>query len=230
MSSRTLKIAVIPGDSIGTKVIPIGVRYLKATTSVYSLSLEYYLKHKYDATHFGAMGMPNLVPDHVALWGSLLKFRREFDQYSSLRPYIDFWVVRENTEGEFGLIGGKIFEDTDREVVVQETIMTRVGADRRLKQLLKGDYSDLKIDKFHVDILTAWLVLRPEQFDVVVGSNLFGDILSDLGPACTGTVGIAPSANVNLEGKSLSPFEPGIPDLVGMIWAGHAQYNGCRQF
>ncbi|KAJ4360147.1 uncharacterized protein N0V89_000707 [Didymosphaeria variabile] len=305
MSKQSLKIAVIPGDGIGIEVMPIGVRCLKAAASAYSLSLEftdfdfascdYYLKHgqmmpddwkdilsSFDAIYFGAVGMPDLVPDHVSLWGSLLKFRREFDQYISLRPCrlmpgvksplankkagdIDFWVVRENTEGEYSSVGGKMFEGTDREVVVQETIMTRVGVDRvlkyalelansrpkkhltsatksngisitmpywddRLQELLKG-YGDVKMDKFHIDILTAWLVLRPEQFDVIVGSNLFGDILSDLGPACTGTIGIAPSANLNPEGRFPSLFEPvhgsapdivgkGIANPVGTIWAG----------
>ncbi|KAF1980270.1 D-malate dehydrogenase [Bimuria novae-zelandiae CBS 107.79] len=305
MSKQTLNIAVIAGDGIGIEVMPFGVRCLKAAASVYGFSLEftefdfasceYYLKNgkmmpndwkeklsQFDAIYFGAVGMPNLVPDHVSLWGSLLKFRREFDQYINLRPCrlmpgvpcplankkpgdIDFWVVRENTEGEYSSVGGKMFEDTEREIVVQETIMTRVGVDRVLKyalelassrpkkhltsatksngisitmpywddrlQKLQGGYEDLKIDKFHIDILTAWLVLRPEQFDVIVGSNLFGDILSDLGPACAGTIGIAPSANLNPDGKFPSLFEPvhgsapdivgkGIANPVGMIWAG----------
>lgn len=305
MPPSTLKIAVIPGDGIGLEVMPYGVRCLKAAASAYNLSLDftefdfasctYYQKHgkmmpddwkgtleKFDAIYFGAVGMPDIVPDHISLWGSLLKFRREFDQYINLRPCrlmpgvpcplankkpgdIDFWVVRENTEGEYSSVGGKIFEDTEREVVIQETIMTRVGVDRVLKyalelaksrpkkhltsatksngisitmpywddrlQKLQGDYGDLKIDKFHIDILTAFLVLRPEQFDVIVGSNLFGDILSDLGPACTGTIGIAPSGNLNPEGKFPSLFEPvhgsapdivgkGIANPVGMIWAG----------
>ncbi|KAF2012935.1 tartrate dehydrogenase [Aaosphaeria arxii CBS 175.79] len=307
MAPRKLKIAVVPGDGIGTEVMPFGVRCLKAAASVYGLDLEfeefdfasceYYLKHgdmmpkdwkdtlsQFDAIYFGAVGLPDVLPDHVTLWGSLLKFRREFDQYVNLRPCrlmpgvpsplankkagdIDFWVVRENTEGEYSSIGGKIFEDTDREVVIQETVMTRVGVDRvlkyaldlansrpkkhltsatksngisitmpywdaRLQELQKAEaYSGLKIDKFHIDILTAWFVLRPEQFDVIVGSNLFGDILSDLGPACTGTIGIAPSANINPEGKFPSLFEPvhgsapdiagkGIANPVGMIWAG----------
>ncbi|OAL45129.1 tartrate dehydrogenase [Pyrenochaeta sp. DS3sAY3a] len=307
IAQKKLRIAVIPGDGIGKEVMPLGIRCLQAAASKFDLSLEftefdfascdYYLKHGdmlpkdwnsilsgYDAIYFGAVGMPDLVPDHVSLWGSLLKFRREFDQYISLRPCrlmpgvpsplankkagdIDFWVVRENTEGEYSSIGGRIFENTDREVVCQETIMTRIGVDRVLKYALdlaksrpkkhltsatksngisitmpywderlkavakEGDYSDLNIDKFHIDILTAWMVLRPEQFDVVVGSNLFGDILSDLGPACTGTIGIAPSGNINPEGKFPSLFEPvhgsapdiygkGIANPVGMIWAG----------
>jgi isocitrate/isopropylmalate dehydrogenase len=180
---------------------------------------------------------------------------------------IDFWVVRENTEGEYSSIGGTIFEGTDRETVIQETVMTRIGVDRVLKYALElaksrdkkhltsatksngisitmpywdgrlqalykeGDYADVKVDKFHIDILTAWMVLKPEQFDVVVGSNLFGDILSDLGPACTGTIAIAPSGNINPEGKFPSLFEPvhgsapditgkGIANPIGMIWAG----------
>lgn len=302
---QKLRIAVIPGDGIGKEVMPLGVRCLKAAATRFGLSLEftefdfascdYYMKHgdmlpddwnstlsAYDAIYFGAVGMPDIVPDHVSLWGSLLKFRREFDQYISLRPCrllpgipsplanpgdIDFWVVRENTEGEYSSIGGRIFENTDREVVIQETVMTRIGVDRvlnyalnlarsrpkkhltsatksngisitmpywdeRLKALsAEGGYDDLKIDKFHIDILTAWMVLKPSQFDVVVGSNLFGDILSDLGPACTGTIGVAPSGNINPEGKFPSLFEPvhgsapdiygkGIANPVGMIWAG----------
>lgn len=265
MASKTLKIAVVPGDGIGVEVMPYGVRCLQAAAKVFNLSLEfehfdfascdYYGKHgdmlppdwketlsKFDAIYFGAVGMPDQVPDHVSLWGSLLKFRREFDQYINLRPCrlmpgvkcplagrkpgdIDFWVVRENTEGEYSSIGGKIFEGTDRETVIQETVMTRVGVDRVLRYAfnlaqsrprkkltsatksngisitmpywdervkeMSGSYQDVDVEKYHIDILTAHFVQRPQMFDVVVGSNLFGDILSDLGPACTGTIGIA---------------------------------------
>jgi tartrate dehydrogenase/decarboxylase / D-malate dehydrogenase len=304
-SRKLLKIAVIPGDGIGKEVMPYGVRCLKAAAQKFDLSLEfeefdfascdYYKKHgdmlpadwnatlsKFDAIYFGAVGMPNEVPDHITLWGSLLKFRREFDQYINLRPArlmpgvkcplagrrpgdIDFWIVRENTEGEYSSIGGKIFEGTERETVMQETVMTRHGVDRvvkyafelaksrpkkhltsatksngisitmpywdsRVEEITKS-YPDVKVDKYHIDILTAFLVLRPNIFDVIVGSNLFGDILSDLGPACTGTIGIAPSGNINPEGKFPSLFEPvhgsapdiygkGIANPVGMIWAG----------
>ncbi|MFT4783034.1 MAG: tartrate dehydrogenase/decarboxylase/D-malate dehydrogenase, partial [Paracoccaceae bacterium] len=235
-----------------------------------------------DAIYFGAVGWPDTVPDHISLWGSLLKFRREFDQYINLRPVrlmpgvssplagrepgdIDFWVVRENTEGEYSSIGGRIFEGTERETVIQETVMTRIGIDRVLKfafdlaqkrpkkhltsatksngisitmpywdervvEMAKG-YPDTKVDKFHIDILTAHFVLHPDWFDVVVASNLFGDILSDLGPACTGTIGIAPSGNINPERNFPSLFEPvhgsapdiagkGIANPVGQIWAG----------
>lgn len=304
--AKPLKIAVIAGDGIGQEVMPQGIACLKAAAKRFNIDLQlddfgdwascdlyeskgYMLPpdwkeqlSKYDAIYFGAVGMPNRVPDHVSLWGSLLQFRREFDQYINLRPCrlmpgikspladkkpgdIDFWVVRENTEGEYSSIGGKIFEGTERETVIQETVMTRIGVDRVLKyafelaksrpkrhltsatksngisitmpywdqrvaEMAKG-YPEVNLDKFHIDILTAHFVQRPGHFDVVVGSNLFGDILSDLGPACTGTIGIAPSANINPEGKWPSLFEPvhgsapdiagkGIANPIGMIWAG----------
>lgn len=303
--NKTLKIAVIPGDGIGVEVMPYGVRALQAAAKVFELSLEFeqfdfascehYKKHgdmlpadwkatlsKFDAIYFGAVGMPDQVPDHISLWGSLLKFRREFDQYINLRPArlmpgvrcplanrkpgeIDFWIVRENTEGEYSSIGGMIFEGTDRETVIQDTVMTRTGVDRVLKyafelaqsrpkkhltsatksngisitmpywdtrvENMAKSYTDVKVDKYHIDILTAHFVQRPQIFDVIVGSNLFGDILSDLGPACTGTIGIAPSGNINPTGEFPSLFEPvhgsapdiagkGIANPVGMVWAG----------
>lgn len=305
MAAKPLRIAVIPGDGIGVEVMPHGVACLQAAAKAYNIPLEmesfdfascdYYAKHgdmmpsdwkekliSFDAIFFGAVGMPDQVPDNVSLWGSLLKFRREFDQYINLRPCrlmpgvksplanrkpgeIDFWIVRENTEGEYSSVGGKMFEGTDRETVIQETIMTRTGVDRvlkyafelaqsrprkrltsatksngisitmpywdsRVENMAKG-YPDINLDKYHIDILTAHFVQRPQIFDVVVGSNLFGDILSDLGPACTGTIGIAPSANLNPDAKFPSLFEPvhgsapdivgkGIANPVGMIWAG----------
>jgi tartrate dehydrogenase/decarboxylase/D-malate dehydrogenase len=236
----------------------------------------------HDAIFFGAVGWPEKVPDHISLWGSLLLFRREFDQYVNLRPVrlmpgvasplanrlpgdIDFYVVRENTEGEYSSVGGKMFAGTEREIVMQESIFTRVGVDRVLrygfelarrrpkKHLtaatksngifismpywdervaeMSRNYPDVKVDKFHIDILTAHFVRHPDWFDVVVASNLFGDILSDLGPACTGTIGIAPSANINPERKFPSLFEPvhgsapdiagqGIANPIGQIWSG----------
>jgi tartrate dehydrogenase/decarboxylase/D-malate dehydrogenase len=178
---------------------------------------------------------------------------------------IDFWVVRENTEGEYSNAGGRMFAGTEREFAVQETFMTRVGVDRVVKyafelartrprkhltsatksngisitmpywdervEAVAKDYPDVKWDKFHIDILTANFVLHPDWFDVVVGSNLFGDILSDLGPACTGTIGIAPSGNINPDGRFPSVFEPvhgsapdiagqGIANPIGQIWSG----------
>jgi len=234
------------------------------------------------------VGDPATVPDHISLWGSILLFRREFDQYINLRPCrllpgvtsplanrdgkkIDFITVRENTEGEYSSIGGRIFSGTERETVIQNTIFTRIGVDRvvryafelarsrpakRLTSATKSngisftmpywderveaigkDYPDVQVDKYHIDILCAHFVQRPHIFDVVVGSNLLGDILSDLGPACTGTIGIAPSANLNPTAKRSdsnwcpSLFEPvhgsapdiagkGIANPVGMIWAG----------
>ena len=234
----------------------------------------------FDAIFFGAVGWPDVVPDHISLWGSLLQFRRAFDQYVNLRPVrlmpgvpsplagrqpgdVDFYVVRENTEGEYSSIGGKIFEGTDRETVMQETVMTRTGVDRILKfafdlaqtrpkkhltsatksngisitmpywdervTAMATNYPDIAVDKYHIDILTANFVMHPDWFDVVVASNLFGDILSDLGPACTGTIGIAPSANINPERNFPSLFEPvhgsapdiagqGIANPIGQIW------------
>lgn len=304
-ASRTLKIAVIPGDGIGKEVMPWGVKCVRAAAEVFGIGIEftkfefascdYYAKHgemmpedwkerlvRFDAIYFGAVGMPSQVADEVSLWGSLLKFRREFDQYINLRPCrlmpgvkcplagrkpgdIDFWIVRENTEGEYSSIGGKMFEGTERELVMQETVMTRVGVDRVLKyafelaqsrrrkkltsatksngisitmpwwdsrvRSMASQYPEVAVDQYHIDILTAHFVQRPQLFDVVVGSNLFGDILSDLGPACTGTIGIAPSANINPTNAFPSLFEPvhgsapdiygqGIANPVGMIWAG----------
>lgn len=303
--ARPLKIAVIPGDGIGKEVMPHGVNCVQAAAKAFGIpidftefdfaSCDYYAKHgemmppnwkdmlmKFDAIYFGAVGMPDQVPDDVSLWGSLLKFRREFDQFVNLRPCrlmpgvkcplagrkpgdIDFWIVRENTEGEYSSIGGKMFEGTDREMVMQETVMTRLGVDRILKYAfdlaqsrprkkltsatksngisitmpwwdsrvkeVATKYPDVTVEKFHIDILTAHFVQRPQIFDVVVGSNLFGDILSDLGPACTGTIGIAPSGNINPTKAFPSLFEPvhgsapdiygkGIANPVGMIWAG----------
>lgn len=300
---QTYRIAVIAGDGIGKEVVPEGLRALEAAAHRFELNLqyeyfdfasvEYYQAHGqmmpddwseqlsgFDAIFFGAVGWPEVVPDHVSLWGSLLKFRREFDQYVSLRPVklmpgitsplagrtpgdVDFYVVRENTEGEYSSIGGKIFEGTDREIVTQETVMTRVGVDRILdyafrlaqsrprKHLTSATksngisismpywdervtakaegFTDVSVDKYHIDILTANFVLHPDWFDVVVASNLFGDILSDLGPACTGTIGIAPSGNINPEGNFPSLFEPvhgsapdiagkGIANPIGQIW------------
>ncbi len=305
MSDSTLKIAVIAGDGIGKEVVPEGLRVLEAAAARFAIDLrfdifdfascDYYLRHGrmlpddwksqiggHDAIFFGAVGWPETVPDHVSLWGSLLQFRREFDQYVNLRPVrlmpgvpaplagrkpgdIDFYIVRENTEGEYSSIGGRMFPGTEREVVIQETVMSRIGVDRILRyafelanrrearhltsatksngisitmpywdervEEMAANYPEVRWDKYHIDILAAQFVLNPDRFDVVVASNLFGDILSDLGPACTGTIGIAPSANINPERKFPSLFEPvhgsapdiagkGIANPVGQIWTG----------
>lgn len=303
-NTRTYAISVIPGDGIGKEVMPEGVRVLERAAALFGFTIEqtwhdfaccdYYARHgrmmpedwkaqigRPDAIFFGAVGWPDTVPDHVSLWGSLLQFRREYDQYVNLRPVrlmpgvpcplvgrqpgdIDFWVVRENTEGEYSSVGGIMFPGTDREVVIQETVMTRVGVDRVLRyafdlaarrdrkhvtsatksngiaitmpywdqrvEAIAAEYPDVTHDKYHIDILTAQFVLNPQRFDVVVGSNLFGDILSDLGPACTGTIGVAPSGNINPDGTHPSLFEPvhgsapdiagqGIANPVGQIWS-----------
>jgi len=305
MQKNKYNIAVIPGDGIGTEVMPEALKVLNIVSKKYGINLhfdhfdfssyEYYSKHsqmmpddwkkqigEHDAIFFGSVGWPEKIPDHISLWGSLLKFRREFDQYINLRPVklmpgvpsplanrkpgeIDFYIIRENTEGEYSSIGGKMFPDTEREIVMQETIMSRIGVDRVLKfafelanktekkhltsatksngisitmpywdqrvENMAKQYREVKWDKYHIDILCAHFVLNPDKFNVVVASNLFGDILSDLGPACTGTIGIAPSGNINPDKKFPSLFEPvhgsapdiagrGIANPVGQIWAG----------
>jgi tartrate dehydrogenase/decarboxylase / D-malate dehydrogenase len=309
-TSGKKRIAVIAGDGIGKEVMPEGIRVMEAAASKYGIGLQfdhfdfaswaYFEKHGkmmpdnwkeqiggHDAIYFGAVGWPEKIADHVSLWGSLILFRREFDQYVNLRPArlmpgivcpvvrrdgsarqpgeIDFYIVRENTEGEYSSIGGRAFPGTEREFVVQDAVFTRFGVDRVLKfafelaqsrpkkhltsatksngisismpywdervEAMAKNYTNLKLDKFHIDILTAHFVQRPDFFDVVVASNLFGDILSDLGPACTGTIGIAPSANLNPERKFPSLFEPvhgSAPDIagrnianpIGQIWCG----------
>ncbi len=235
----------------------------------------------HDAIFLGAVGFPG-VPDHVSLWGLLIPIRRGFDQYVNLRPVrlfkglkcpladrkpgdIDYWIVRENTEGEYSAIGGRMFEGTEREAAVQQAVFTRHGCDRVMKYAfdlamkrprkevasatksngisismpywderfaaMGAAYPKVKTSQFHIDILTAHLVRNPQWFDVIVGSNLFGDILSDLGPATTGTIAIAPGGNINPEKAYPSMFEPvhgsapdiagkGIANPIGQIWSG----------
>lgn len=235
----------------------------------------------HDAIFLGAVGFPD-VPDHISLWGLLIPIRRTFRQYINLRPVrlmpgiaspltgrrpgdIDFWIVRENNEGEYSAVGGRFNEGTDDEIVIQETIFSRRGVDRALRfayelartrpkkhltsatksngiaitmpywdervKAMAAQYPDVRTDQYHIDILAAHFVAHPDWFDVVVGSNLFGDILSDLGPAATGTIGIAPSANLNPEREFPSMFEPvhgSAPDIagrfianpIGQIWSG----------
>jgi tartrate dehydrogenase/decarboxylase/D-malate dehydrogenase len=234
----------------------------------------------HDAIFLGAVGFPG-VPDHVSLWGLLIPIRRQFDQYVNLRPVrllpgipcplrdrkpgdIDFWIVRENTEGEYSQIGGRMHSGTEHEMVVQEAIFTKHGTDRILRYAFElarklgrphvtsatksngifysmpywderfaaiaKEYREVRVDQYHIDILAARFVMTPERFDVVVGSNLFGDILSDLGPGVTGTIAVAPSANINPERKYPSMFEPvhgSAPDIagrnianpIGQIWS-----------
>lgn len=318
---KRFKVAVLAGDGIGKEVMPEGLKVLKSVIQKYHLNItfevfdwancDYYAENgtmmpadwfetlsSFDAIYYGAVGWPELVPDHISLWGSLLQFRRRFDQYVNLRPVrlfpgvtsplagkkpgdIDFYVIRENTEGEYSAIGGKVYEGTEHEFVLQESVFSKRGVDRILRYAFEfaqkrerkiltsatksnglaismpywdervediaKEYPDIQWDKQHIDILCARFVMRPEQFDVVVASNLFGDILSDLGPACTGTMGLAPSANINPERTYPSLFEPvhgSAPDIYGknianpiaMIWSGAMMLNffgeleGCEAY
>ncbi|MEE2950917.1 MAG: tartrate dehydrogenase [Pseudomonadota bacterium] len=240
--------------------------------------LERFRKH--DAVFLGAVGWPD-VPDHISLWGLLIPIRRTYHQYVNLRPCrllrgttsplagrgaedIDFYVVRENVEGEYSEAGGRLYRGMEDEIAIQEAIFTRRGVDRVLRyafelaktrkrghvtsatksngivhtmpfwderfKAVKADYPDIETSQYHIDILCAHFVQHPDWFDVVVGSNLFGDILSDLGPAVAGSIGIAPSANINPEGDYPSMFEPvhgsapdiagqGIANPIGQIWS-----------
>jgi len=232
----------------------------------------------HDAVYLGAIGWPS-VSDVESLWTLLMPIRRGFQQYVNLRPVrlfkgvpsplsnpgaIDMMIVRENNEGEYSEVGGRMFPGTDQEMVIQDVILTRHGCDRVMRfafdlarrrqrrltsatksngiihtmpywderlRAVAADYPDVAVEQYHIDILTAHFVRRPASFDVVVGSNLFGDILSDLGPAVAGTIGIAPSANLNPERKFPSMFEPvhgsapdiagqGIANPIGQIWSG----------
>jgi tartrate dehydrogenase/decarboxylase/D-malate dehydrogenase len=297
------RIVVIPGDGIGTEVVPEGIRVLEAVGSRFGLSFDWDEKDwscdRYqrtgrfmpydgleeirdrDAIFLGAVGFPG-VPDHISLWGLLIPIRRMMRQWVNLRPVrlmpgvptplrdrgpgdIDFLVVRENSEGEYSEIGGRLDEGGKAERAEQLSVFTRTGVDRILRyafelaksrpkkhltsatksngimhtmpywderfQAVAEEYPDVRTDQYHVDILTANFVLHPDWFDVVVGSNLFGDILSDLGPAIAGTIGIAPSANINPEREFPSMFEPvhgsapdiagrGVANPIGQIWSG----------
>jgi tartrate dehydrogenase/decarboxylase/D-malate dehydrogenase len=302
-SSRSYRIAVIPGDGIGKETVPEGLRVLDAAArrfgfdlrlTQYDWSCDSYAAtgrmmpedgldrlRESDSIFLGAVGWPG-VPDHISLWGLLIPIRRGFDQYVNLRPCrlmpgvrtpladrgpadIDFYVVRENTEGEYSSVGGRLFEGTEREMVSQQSVFTRQGTDRVLRYAFElamtrtrrkvtsatksngitftmpfwderfaamaARYPAVTTDQYHVDILCAHFVQHPDWFDVVVGSNLFGDILSDLGPAVAGSIGIAPSANINPEKAFPSMFEPvhgsapdiagkGVCNPIGQIWSG----------
>lgn len=299
---KTYEIAVIPGDGIGTEVMPQALNVLERVAEVcdfgikfrnYDWNCETWLRtgqmmpkdgidqlSQSDSILLGAVGFPS-VPDHISLWGLLIPIRREFHQYVNLRPVrllpgipcplankkpgdIDFWIVRENCEGEYSQIGGVFGEGTPSEGAMQTAVFTRYGTDRILRyafeyarklgrlhvtsatksnglfhsmpywdsrfEAIGKEYPDVRMDQYHIDILAARFVMSPERFDVVVGSNLFGDILSDLGPGITGTIAVAPSANINPERAYPSTFEPvhgSAPDIagrfianpVGQIWA-----------
>jgi tartrate dehydrogenase/decarboxylase / D-malate dehydrogenase len=222
---------------------------------------------QHDAIFLGAVGHPS-VPDHVSLWGLLIPIRRGFRQYVNLRPVkvfdgvespvrratagdVDLVVVRENVEGEYSEIGGRLNRGFPEEMAVQEAVFTRAGVDRvvdyafslaasrrgRLTSATKSNgimhtlpfwdervaqraasYPDVAWESEHIDALCAKVVLDPGRFDVIVGSNLFGDILSDLTAAVAGSIGIAPAANINPEREFPSMFEPvhgSAPDIAG---------------
>lgn len=284
---KTYTIAVIPGDGIGQEVVPSAVQVLEEIAkmdgefnfnfSSFPWSCDYYEEHgkmmpddgleqlkAHDAIFLGAVGDPARVPDHISLWGLLLKIRRGFKQHLNVRPAkflkglesplknpndFDLVVVRENSEGEYSEVGGRIYQGED-EIAIQNNVFSRKATERAMRyafQLAKQRrgyvasatksngivYSmpfwddvfrevskeyDVKTDWFHIDALAAAFVMHPEQFDVIVASNLFGDILTDVGAAIMGSIGIAPAANINLEGDFPSMFEPvhgSAPDIVG---------------
>ncbi|ARK31819.1 tartrate dehydrogenase [Halalkalibacter krulwichiae] len=286
MKKTTL--SVIPGDGIGKEIVPATLKILDTLAEIdggiqfeynqYPWSCEYYLEHgvmmpddgmtklqQSDAIYLGAVGNPKLVPDHISLWGLLIKIRRECEQVINIRPaqYIkgvksplaepndfNFLVVRENSEGEYSEVGGRIHSGSD-EIAIQNAVFTRNATERTMRyafelankrngqltsatksngivhsmpfwdqvfQELAGEYPDIKTQSNHIDALAAFLVSKPDQFDVIVASNLFGDILTDLGAAVMGSIGIAPAANINLNGKYPSMFEPvhgSAPDIIG---------------
>ena len=289
MTTKTYRIATVPGDGIGKEVIPAGQAVAEAAARRHGFSVEWsefdWSCERYQATgrmmpedgiqqikgfdaiYLGAVGWPG-VPDHVSLWGLLIPLRRELDQYANVRPVrllkgitsplagrgpkdIDFIVVRENVEGEYSEVGGRVYRGTPHEMAVQESVFTRRGVDRILEYAFRlaetrerkhvtsatksngivhtmpywderfaemsKRFPGIKTAQFHIDILTAHFVQHPDWFDVVVGSNLFGDILSDLGPAVAGSIGIAPAANINPERQYPSMFEPvhgSAPDIA----------------
>ena len=301
MSAHQVRVAVIPGDGIGTEVVEPTLGILEAVGDQhgiefawehYDWSCEHYTRTgqmmpdegleklaRADQILLGAVGFPG-VPDHVSLWGLLIPIRRTFQQYINLRPVrllpgiesplklregtkIDFLVVRENNEGEYSEVGGRMYRGTEHEVAVQESIFTRRGVERAARYALElaasrgkslasatksngivhtmpfwdevvhataADFPDVEVRDYHIDALAAMFVLDPGRFDVGVASNLFGDILTDLGAAIIGSIGIAPSANLNPMGEHPSMFEPvhgsapdiagqGIANPLGQIWA-----------
>lgn len=293
-------IAVIPGDGIGKEVVPEALRVLDQLAalhgsvqfkySIYPWNCEYYLEHgrmmpedgleqlkPHDAVFLGAVGHPGLVPDHISLWGLLIKIRRGFQQTINVRPAktlpgvasplvhqkrFDIVVVRENSEGEYSEAGGSIHQGAD-EIVIQNAVFTRKATERAMRfafelaQKRKGhvtsatksngivhsmpfwdkvfaevqqDYPHINAQSNHIDALAAFFVSKPETFDVVVASNLFGDILTDIGAAIMGSIGIAPAANINTTGEFPSMFEPvhgsapdieglGIANPIGQLWS-----------
>src|SRR5437867_9479904 len=236
---------------------------------------------RFDAIYLGAIGAPG-VPDHVSVWELILPLRQRFDQYVNLRPMrllpgvvsplanrgaadIDMVCVRENSEGEYSGVGGRLHVGTPHEVAEQTGVFTRRGIERIVRygfdvaakrprrtlasatksnalqhsmvlwdevaEALRPSYPSVQFRKYHVDALAARMITHPDTVDVIVASNLFGDILTDLGAAISGSLGIAPGANINPERRYPSMFEPihgsapdiagkGIANPIGAIWAG----------
>lgn len=306
---KTLKIATIPGDGVGKEIMPEAVRVLEKVAEVHGglkfefteflYSCDYYLEHgvmmpddgldrlsQFDSIFLGAVGDASKVPDHISLWGLLLKIRKEFQQEINIRPAklfkgiepklsnrdpFDMVIVRENSEGEYSSIGGRIFHD-DNEIAIQNNVFSKRATKQAMNiafdlaskrkglvtsatksngifhampfwdeifKEVSGQYPDIKAESKHIDALAAYFVTHPQDLDVVVASNLFGDILSDLGAAIMGSIGIAPSANLNLNGKYPSMFEPvhgsapdiagqGIANPIGQIWTAKMllEFNG----
>jgi tartrate dehydrogenase/decarboxylase / D-malate dehydrogenase len=296
---KTYDIAVIPGDGIGKEVVPVSLKVLDTIAEIHGglkfnytefpWSCDYYLEHgkmmpedgiqtlsNFNGIFLGAIGNPNVVADHISLWGLLIKIRRSFEQSINIRPAkyfkglrsplvnpndFDLIVVRENSEGEYSEVGGRIHKGED-EIAIQNAVFTKKGTERAMKYAFelaqqrrghvtsatksngifhsmpfwddvfnetKQKYQDVRTSSYHIDALAAFFVTRPEIFDVIVASNLFGDILTDIGGAIMGSIGIAPAANINLNGKYPSMFEPvhgsapdifgqGIANPIGQIW------------
>nr|WP_106781274.1 tartrate dehydrogenase [Lysinibacillus timonensis] len=294
-------IAVIPGDGIGKEVVPAAIEVLDKISELdggfqfkwtyFPWGCDYYLEHgvmmpedgietlkQYDQIFLGAVGMPELVPDHISLWGLLIKIRREMKQTINVRPAklltglnsplrnpqdFDITVVRENSEGEYSDSGGRIHSGAD-EIAIQNAVFTRKGTERVIRyafelakssnghvtsatksngltysmpfwdevfDYVKQDYPDIQTASNHIDALAAFMVMKPQTLDIIVASNLFGDILTDLGGAIMGSIGIAPAANLNIEREYPSMFEPvhgsapdiagkGIANPIGQIWTG----------
>jgi tartrate dehydrogenase/decarboxylase / D-malate dehydrogenase len=307
---KNLKIAVIPGDGIGNEVVPSAIKVLKTLSnlhgglrfefSYFPYGCEYYIKNgemmpvdgldrlkDYDAIFLGAVGNVKLVPDHISLWGLLIKIRREFEQVINLRPAkllkgirsplvnpkdFDLIVVRENSEGEYSSVGGRIYQGEDQ-IAIQNSIFSRKATERAMRfgfdlalkrkkhvtsatksngifhsmpfwdevfKDVSNDYPGVVTDSQHIDALAAFFVTHPEKFDVIVASNLFGDILTDLGAAIMGSVGIAPAANINVNGKYPSMFEPvhgsapdivgkGIANPIGQLWTAKMMLDHFRE-
>jgi tartrate dehydrogenase/decarboxylase / D-malate dehydrogenase len=308
---KTYEIAVIPGDGIGKEVVPASLKVLGTIADIHGgltfnyqefpWSCDYYLEHgqmmpdnglqilkSFDSIFLGAIGNPKLVPDHVSLWGLLIKIRREFEQSINIRPAkyfngltsplvnpsdFDLIVVRENSEGEYSEVGGRIHKGED-EIAIQNAVFTKTGTKRAMRYAFelakkrKGhvtsatksngivhsmpfwdevfkevlqEYPDVETASYHIDALAAFFVSRPQIFDVIVASNLFGDILTDIGGAIMGSIGIAPAANINIDGEYPSMFEPvhgsapdiygkGISNPIGQIWSAKMMLDHFGEF